>query len=583
MLVTLRIKNYALLRDVEVSFGPGLNVLTGETGAGKSIVIGALNIAAGERGYTESIRTGEEKAVIEAVFDLSNSAELKKQLKPLLEEAGIEDCGDSLIIKRELNRAAKGRIWVNNSPASLAALEKIGKRIIDIHGQHEHQSLLRSEIHMDLLDSYAGTWRLREKAGEIYSGASALNSEIEGLKALEAEKAARLDLINYRIKEIEEAGFSDDSEFESLMAERRLAVNAGAVRDSVNSVITSLLPSALDLEGDGAIDLLERAKKHAAEIAKLDSRAGENLIQMLEDASIKAAEVKDFFSDYKDRINFDPESLSRIESRIEMMEAMFKKYGKKDIAAVKAYYSELSEEKKKIESNERLIAEKQEQLSAMLADLSAVCAELSEKREKKAVELGRGIESELKGLGIAKASFKAEVRKRQEGPGINAEISGKRYGAGPDGIDNVEFMISLNPGEELKPLVKVASGGEISRIMLAIKNILLSADLIPVLVFDEIDTGISGKIAQDVGLKLHHISRLKQVICITHLPQIAAYSDSHYSVGKSTDGNRTETSISRLDDEGKRVEVAKLLSGDRVTEASLKAAGELISATGKKT
>ncbi|HRU39889.1 MAG TPA: AAA family ATPase, partial [Candidatus Goldiibacteriota bacterium] len=205
MLVTLRIKNYALLRDVEVSFGPGLNVLTGETGAGKSIVIGALNIAAGERGYTESIRTGEEKAVIEAVFDLSNSAELKKQLKPLLEEAGIEDCGDSLIIKRELNRAAKGRIWVNNSPASLAALEKIGKRIIDIHGQHEHQSLLRSEIHMDLLDSYAGTWRLREKAGEIYSGASALNSEIEGLKALEAEKAARLDLINYRIKEIEEA------------------------------------------------------------------------------------------------------------------------------------------------------------------------------------------------------------------------------------------------------------------------------------------------------------------------------------------------------------------------------------------
>jgi DNA repair protein RecN (Recombination protein N) len=578
MLTTLRIKNYALLKDIEIEFTPGLNILTGETGAGKSIIIGALNIAVGERGYTENIRTGEEKAIVEAVFDLKRNPRLKELVNEGLKEAGIEPCGDELIIKREINRASKGRIFINNSAAALNFLEKTGKILIDIHGQHEHQSLLLGEIHIDLLDAYAGVLKQREDAGSLYSRLSSLDAEIQKLAALEAEKQERLDTINYRINEIEQAAIKDDNEFEALNRDREIMVHTEAIKDSINNIITSLSPSSLELEGSGALDLMERAKKSMEDVGKIDSKSIGALMPALKESILKAEEIKDFFVDYKDKIEFDKGRLQELEDRIEMFENMFKKYRKKDLKEIKAYYGELKQEKKTIESNGETIKGKQAEKEAMIKDLSLKCAKLSAVRQAKAKDLGAKIEHELKGLGISKGVFVADVRQEETDAGLAAEIGGKKYKLNPRGIDEVEFMISLNPGEDVKPLVKVASGGEISRIMLAIKNILSDADIIPVLVFDEIDTGISGKIAQDVGNKLYEISRKKQLICITHLPQIAGFSDTHYSVGKQVKDGKTETTIKKLNKKEKVEEVAKLLSGDKVTEASLKAAEELISA-----
>lgn len=578
MLTTLRIKNYALLRDIEIDFTPGLNILTGETGAGKSIIVGALNIAVGERGYTENIRTGEEKAVVEAVFDMRGDRRLKETVGAALEEAGIDASGDGLIIKREINRAAKGRIWINNSPTALNFLEKIGKTLIDIHGQHEHQSLLMNEIHIDLLDAYAGTLKARAEVSELYGKLSALETEIQELKLLESEKQERLDTINYRINEIEQAAIKGDDEYESLNREREIMINTESIKDSLNAIITSLSPSSLELEGSGAIDLLNRARKSMEEIGKVDKKTVDNLMPMLADAAVKAEEVKEFFIDYKDKVVFDKNKLQETEDRIELFENMFRKYRKKDLKEVRAYYGELLQEKKTIDSNGEVIREKEAQKEKIQKDFSAKCAKLSEARAQKAVELGTEIEDELKSLGIGKGRFLAGIRQVEADSGLYAEIKGKKFKVTPRGMDEVEFMISLNPGEDLKPLVKVASGGEISRIMLAIKNILSSADIVPVLVFDEIDTGISGKIAQDVGAKLYGISRKKQLICITHLPQIAAFSDTHYSVGKQVKENKTETIIKKLNHKDKVEEVAKLLSGDKVTEASLVAAEELIKA-----
>jgi DNA repair protein RecN (Recombination protein N) len=579
MLTTLRIKNYALLRDIAVDFTPGLNILTGETGAGKSIIVGALNIAVGERGYVENIRTGEEKATVEAVFDMKNNPRLKSAVNKSLEEAGIDGSGDELVIKREINRASKGRIFINNSPAALNFLEKLGKYLVDIHGQHDHQSLLNSAIHINLLDAYAGAGKAGAEIAVLYGRLSEIDSEIRKLFALEAEKNERLDTINYRINEIEQAGLKDDDEFGKLMREREMMVHTEAVKDSVNNIITSLSPSSLELEGSGALDLLERAKKSMEEVAKIDKKTVDELMPAMNDAVLKAAEVKEFFISYKDRIEFDKGRLQETEDRIEMMENMMRKYKKKDIKEIREYYKELKNEKKAVESNEEVIKEKEEKKAKIQKELSLKCAGLSGVRISKGRDLGAKIEQELKGLGISKAVFEISVKQdpAEEGA-LFAEIDGKKFKVTPSGIDGVEFMISLNPGEDLKPLVKVASGGEISRIMLAIKNILSDADMIPVLVFDEIDTGISGKIAQDVGGKLYEISRKKQLICITHLPQIAGFSDTHYSVGKQVKDNKTETSIKRLNAKEKVEEVAKLLSGEKVTETSIKAAEELISA-----
>jgi len=583
MLIALKIKNYALLKDVEIDFGPGLNILTGETGAGKSILIGAINTAIGERGYIENIRTGEEKAVVEAVFDFSLNKPLLKAINSLLSEAGIEPAEPVLVIRREINRSSKGRILINNSNATQAFLEKLGKGLVDIHGQHEHQSLLRAEIHIDLLDAYAGCGDIRAKTSGLFSKYNSIMTELDRLRSLESEKADRLEMVNFRLNEIETAALGKENELDDLNAERSVMVHTEAVKSSVISVLTMISPSSLDQEGDGAIDLIYKAKDAMDDIAKFDPKTMPQAMLNAQEAAVKLEDIREFFVSYRDKMEFDPARLSEVEERISMIEALMKKYKKAGIKELKAYRDELISEKKAVEFNSETIKEKEKLSITCMEELAVMCAELSSIRHKKAKELGASIEDELKDLGILKASFKVEVADiaAQETDALKVKINSAGYRVTATGINDVEFMISLNPGEDLKPLVKIASGGEISRIMLSIKNILSAIDPIPVMVFDEIDTGISGKIAQVVGKKLREISVSKQLLCITHLPQIAAYSDTHYSVGKYVYEGKTETRIEKLDKELKVREVAKLLSGETVTETSIKAANELIVSVSK--
>ena len=582
MLSALKIQNYALLKDIEIDFTKGLNILTGETGAGKSIIIGAINTAIGERGYVENIRTGEEKAVVEAVFDFKDNLPLVAMINALLDEAGIEKSQDSLVIRREISRTSKGKIHINNSNASLSFLEKLGKLLIDIHGQHEHQSLLKNEIHIDLLDDYAGNGGVRGQVAHAFNAFNAACLEIKKLKSLESEKQERLEMVAFRLNELELAELKGDSELEELNRDRDIMINTEAMKESVNKIIMNLSPSSMDEEGDGAIDLVHKSFEEIEEISKIDKKAVEEYGALAKDALIKIEEIKEFFMIYREKVEFDKDKLAVIESRITLIESLMKKYKKTGIADLKKYHAELKEEKKKIELNSETIEEKEKEKAGLMAVLAEKCAVLSDARHRKAIDLGARIESELKDLGIGKGRFLVDVKDTiSENPDdIFVTIKGKNYKVTGTGANTAEFMISLNPGEDLKPLVKVASGGEISRIMLSIKNILSAVDRVPVMVFDEIDTGISGKIAGVVGKKLREISGKKQLLCITHLPQIAAYSDTHYSVEKHVKDGKTETMIVKLGGPDKVREIAKLLSGENVTETSMKAAKELIETTG---
>ncbi len=576
MLSLLTIKNFALLKDVSVEFSKGLNILTGETGAGKSIIIGALNIAAGERGYTENIRTGEEKSIIEAVFEISNEPALGAALKNIFEGSGIEHDAARVIVKREINRSGKGRIFINNGAASLAILQQAGGLLVDIHGQHEHQSLLKNEVHIELLDGYARSRGLLQKVKEIHTGLSAIDSEIKALKSAEAEKAEKLDMINYRLGEMEQAAFTGPGELAELYTCREKLVHAETIKEHAAAAITALSPGAADLEGKGAIDLLHAAKKAAESAMKYDTKPQE-AAKMAQEAIIRAEEAKEFFINYLSSLESDPGRLKETEDRIELLEDLIKKYRKKELAEVIEYFTTLSEEKKSIELGGETIALREKEKLKMAQEAASLCLELSGLRKTKAKELSDKIEAELKCLGILKASFEIKLERKEAAEGsLYIEDKGKKYLFTPHGIDSVEFMISLNPGEELKPLVKIASGGEVSRIMLAIKNILSEEDLTGVLVFDEIDTGISGKVAQAVGEKLLEISRKKQLICITHLPQIAACAETHLSVQKAVTNGKTETIITPKTGADREAEVAQLLSGEKVSEASLGAARELI-------
>jgi len=577
MLTTLKIKNYALIRDIEIDFSPGLNILTGETGAGKSIIIGALSVAIGERGYTENIRTGEDKAEVEAVFNIKNNKNLINKLKEILKQSGIDFNEEQLIIKREISRSGKGRIYINNSAVTLSLLETIGNFLVDIHGQHEHQSLLKSELHIEFLDAYAKADDLRFEISTLYNYLIRLNDELNKIYAIEKDKQEKLEIINYKLNELKQADLKDSDEYEKLLTERTKLVNVETIKNLVNNIILSLMPSSIDIEGEGAIDLLAKAEKNINEIEKYDSKTAMEYKAQLNEILIKSKDLKDFFVDYINSIDFDKNYLDKIENRIELIEDLMKKFRKTDFIELINYSKELEKEKQLIELNEEIIKKKETEKKEILKKLTEVAIKLSNIRKQKAEELSKKIEEELKQLSITKAVFKINVYQKEandDEPSII--LNDKKIKITDNGIDNVEFLISLNPGEEIKPLVKVASGGEISRIMLAIKNILSESDIIPVMVFDEIDIGVSGKVASDIGAKLFSISKKKQIICITHLPQIASFSDTHYSVEKFVKNNKTETNIKKLNKDEKIREVAKLISGEKVTETSIKSAEELI-------
>jgi DNA repair protein RecN (Recombination protein N) len=561
MLKELNIKNFAIIDQLRVEFGPGLNVLTGETGAGKSIVVDALNLALGERASTDLVRTGSLEAVVEAAFELNGTG--SKTVTDILAEQGIEAAtGEDLIVRRVISAAGKSKVYINGSLANLNTLAELGAHLADIHGQHEHQSLLNLDQQMDMLDSFGGLLKLREAFASSYKQLHALRHELSGLEAGEREKAQREDLLRYQATEIEGARLKE-GEDEALANEQRVLANSEKLAGLAASADEALYTS----EGSALADL-KRAIANVRDIAAIDSKLAP-VLELLESGKAQIEEAAREVSSYAERVEFDPNRLEEIGDRLDLIQKLKKKYGG-TIGEIIAFGQQAAKELEKIERSGEEMERLRREIAGLKVELTDKAKELTKKRTAAAKELDRKVEAELGLLGMKKTTFVVKITQE---PGDDT-TDGLR--AGPRGADRIEFLISPNPGEEPRPLAKIASGGELSRIMLALKTILVEGDPIPTLVFDEVDAGIGGAVAEEVGKKLRKIASRRQVFCITHLAQIASLATSHYGVAKAVKKDRTSTEVRLLGDRERVDEIARMLGGKTITDATLKHAEEMI-------
>ena len=563
MLTELLIRNLAIIDEVQVPFQPGFNVLTGEAGAGKSIIIHAINFLVGGKGDIDLIRAEAETMLVEGVFDLTNCP----QVKAVLEEVGIETEDDMLILSRELSRAGKSRCRINGRAATVAMLKQIGKSLIDIHGQHEHQSLLDPANHLRFLDAFGGEglMALKERYNSLYRQLMQVEREIAELQRSERERMQRLDLLRYQAEEIDRANLKEGEE-EELLQERQLLANAERIAERVNYAVRQLM------DDGGSLDSLGEAIQALREITDFDPSLRE-WHDALSQAFDTIQEIGFELERYASRIEFDPERLEEVESRLDLLKRLKRKYGD-SISAILQYRQQIEQELQRLETSEERLEILQREREQLRRELAETAKALSEARQEIARQLERTVQNHLKALMMERARFKVAIDRLPDPNGL--QLPEGTFAFWRDGIDQVEFLISTNPGEPLKPLAKIASGGEISRTMLALKASLQRTHEIPVLVFDEIDVGIGGKTAEAVGEKLREVSRYAQVLCVTHLPQIAALADWHLQVEKITEGKRTRVIVTPLGYEERVKELARMLSGKQITQASLQHAQELL-------
>lgn len=566
MLRSLYIRDYALIEELEVEFESGLNIITGETGAGKSILLGALKMILGERASTEVVREGARKAIIEGVFDDAHTA----KLRALLEANGIE-ASSQMILRREIT-SSQSRAFINDTPAKLNVLREVAALTIDLHGQHEHQSLLRTELHIEMLDSFGSLGALLATYQTHYEALGKLMQERKRLMARERELRQQKELYAFQIKEIDQVA-PRAGEVDELEAEGRILENAERLYESTAELYSVLY------ETDTAVhDQLVVVRNELQDLARI-ARDFEEALNEVKTAQIIVSEVANFLQDYNARIEFNPERLEVIRERLSALDHLKLKYGG-SLDAVLAYREEIGQQYELASNFEGAIARLSEHIDAEQVRLSEAAQRLSAKRREVAGRIEQAIGDELATLGMPHSQFEVHFTLQQDANGwIQLPVAGRtpeRYAAFANGMDQVEFYISANVGETPKPLARIASGGEISRIMLALKTILAKSDRLPILVFDEIDTGISGAMARKVGLSMHDLAQYHQIIAITHLAQIAALGDTHFLVEKAVVGGRTKTQIRKLSDEEQTAEVASLISGTEVTEAALRSARELM-------
>jgi DNA repair protein RecN (Recombination protein N) len=555
MLLSISIKNYAIIEDLTVDFGVGLNVLTGETGAGKSIIIDALGLVLGERSAASVIRKGAQKCEIAAVFDLSGSGWIKKSLA----ELGVES-GDELLFKREITSDGRTRCFINGMPVTVGMLQEAGEALVDIHGQHEHQSLVKPECQRDLLDAYSGLERLRSDVAKAFENYSALKSRLDELKGSERERSQKLDLFKYQLKEIEEAKLE-------IFDEKRLETEYTRLNNAekLYSLAAETYSLLYDAEG-AAIEKLGSARKMVENLASLDSSMSENLKRLnsvVQETGSLAEEIRE----YRDSIQADQARLEEIISLTDKVNRLKRKYAP-TVKEIIAYAGNIRKQVEFFEKADENISGLEDELEKSGSKLRAVCVELSEKRAASAKKLSSGVEKELLELGMPKAKFFVSVEREKSEAG--------EFVFKTTGIDRIEYRISANPGEDPKPLKSVASGGEMSRVMLAIKTVLARADRTPTLIFDEIDAGLSGPMGQVVGKKLKGLSKSHRIVCITHLPQLAAFAGTHFHVSKSVKTGKTSANVTALAGADRVDEIARMLGGAGITEISRKHAIELV-------
>jgi DNA repair protein RecN (Recombination protein N) len=563
MLQRLDIKDIALIDSVSIDFTEGLNIMTGETGAGKTIIINSLNAIMGERVSRELIRTGKDKAVICAEFWLNSS-----RIDELLELFGIDSEDDgTLIIIREFTTAGKNICRINGTPVTVSMLKSIGQWLADLHGQHDNQSLLRTESHMELLDSFGGKiiTELRTRYTNTYSKYIELNKQLKNLELDKMERERRISLLRFQINDIDSADLKDGEE-EELIERKALLSNATKICDALSK--TYLLLYEGEEAEQGAFDKLTSAKLYIDSISNINQNYA-SYVEKLNDILFSLEDIKNNIRNDRDEIDMDPSHINEIEERLNIIFTLKRKYGAY-IREILDYKMDIEKELFNLERGSEVADELIENIANIHLELWNLALQLNEERTKAAQILENNIANEFNDLEMKNSKFEVQnifdTRKN-----LNDE-----YQFLSTGLNKIEFMISTNTGEPLKPLSKIASGGEMSRIMLAIKTILADVDQIPTLIFDEVDTGISGIAARKIAEKLSKISMQRQVICITHLPQIAAMGDNNLFIYKETNDNRTLTLVEKLNQDEAVNEVARIAGGFDTVGAAGDYARELI-------
>ena len=542
-LASLRIRNLALVEDLAWQPGPGLVAITGETGAGKSLLIGALQLLLGERADKSLIRSGADACTVEAAFETADS----RELDAWLEEQGTEPCADGqLFLKRTLSAAGSGRQFVNGSPCTLSVLKALGDRLVDLHGPHDHQSLFSREAQTRVLDAYAGAAAVAGDFAAAHRETNRLAGEIEDLRALEQDATLRREMLAHAAREIAEAKLSPGEE-EEVVARLRAAGNGQRLLE-----LSSQLEAALGAEGDGGLrQALADAIRAARELARLDQSAAA-LNEALGEVATRIADLENDVRRYAEKIDSDPGTLRELEARADLLQALKRKYGG-TIEEIVARGAQAAQDLEEIETRGEKIATLEKEASAAAGRAVKLAKALSAARAKAAPALAKAVTAELRELGFLRAGF-----------GVRLEALAE---ARAQGAEWAEFEFAPNPGEPVKPLRAIASSGEISRVMLALKSVLAGQDGVPLLVFDEIDANVGGEVAVKVGQKMRGLSAAHQVLCITHLPQVAAAAHRQFSVTKEYDGNRTVTAVGELVGTARVAELARMLGGQDTDSA----------------
>ena len=568
MIEELYISNVALIDELQLEFSSGLNIFTGETGAGKSVILNAVGLALGERSSSGIVRDGATNAKVQIAVAPPPDHPLWSSFSDS-EFADVLDVEETLVLSRQISANGRSRCHTNGQMVTLTFLSAVGDLLVDIHGQHAHQSLFRSETHLDLLDTFGRHEALKSEVGKRYDELHALQAELADFSQTLREAMQEKDLLEFQLEELEEAQLQDGEE-DALANERHLLSNAETLFESANQLYEQLYGG--DLSESSALDGLKMASRTVSKLCELDGSLSE-LNERFESTLYELEDIAYQIRDYRDRVEFNPHRLAEVEERLDLIHRLKRKYGD-SISEILAYQAQASQKLENLQVGSERIEELKDQIHLVKQQAQELATKLSKKRRETGTQLESLIERELQTLGMEKAVFQILVSpiESDDGP---LEIDGKRYELRSDGMDEIEFFISPNVGSEPKPLAKIASGGEISRVMLALKTVLAQIDPIPTMIYDEIDAGIGGHTADIVGQKLKELSRFRQVFCITHLPQIARFADQHYRVEKSEDGNRTTITAKQLTPE-ERVEEMARMHGGETTVTTLAHARELL-------
>ena len=570
MLLQLRIENLATIREIDVEFNKGFSILTGETGAGKSIMIDAILLALGHRGDSAMIRSGEVQTVVEAIFSLTEDSEQSGHLsvRKELEESGI-DVDEEIIIRCIVSEKGRQKRFINGNSVTADFLKKIGRNLINIHGQHDNQSLFQTSIHLDFLDGFGKLLPLRKQVGDAYRSLQEARKELMELEEKFAERELRLAELNSVIEDLSELNYQPSEDKELRKEENRLTHY-----EKLTTIMGQVRNQLHEMDGS-VLEQLEISRKLLSEAEKIDPEC--NIINAgIESAFFQLEEIYRELVTYCDRVEADPQRLNWINERLSRIQHYVRKFSLSDVEDLRTLYEDSLREYDSMQH----LGDDQQQINKKIVKLTKqlkkYAEELSRERYKNAKNLDRAVVYELRHLGMNKAVFETRI--------VSSSLDEDNNACTDKGIDKVEFLLSVNPGQDLRSLTKVASGGELSRIMLALKTVLTSIDSVEILIFDEVDSGISGGIAEIVGEKLLRLGESHQALCVTHLPQIAAFAEHHYLVSKEMQDNQTFTNINPLSKESERIiALADLLGGQQITENTMELASEMLHSSQKKT